>query len=63
MSRVTATCPNGDDVDVLAATWDSKASIPSDWSLQVHCYLCGQTFTVTAENCSVIPSNNSGVIH
>jgi len=63
MSKVIATCPNGHDVDVFSAVWLSKAEIPGDWSYEEVCHFCGQSFTVTAENCSVIQSNISGVIH
>lgn len=63
MSRVIATCPNGHDVDVFSAVWRSKTEIPADWKHNEMCYLCGQSFAVTAENCSVIQSNILGVVH
>lgn len=61
-TRVITTCPNGHDLDLLSAVWRSKAEIPPDWTDATVCYFCGQCFTVTMENCSIVQSKASGVV-
>ena len=63
MSILITTCPNGHDIDVSSTVWCSKAEIPPGWKHQTVCHVCGQGFTVTVENCSILPSNISGTIH